>query len=444
VPLDERTMSADQWVQTMQAKVQERGFPGVRAFFRPPRISGLRTNRSGSEVAVTIIGDDLDVQQQISREVVAALSNVPGLENLEPSTEEGDRELAIELDRERAQQLGLDVASVGSTLRTAIDGTVATRYTEGNKEYDVRVLFPRDQFEDPAAVSSVALFPSRAGGAPIYLRDVANVYTRIGPGSILRENQNRILRLTGDVVSEEASVGEVTEAAAARLADMTFPDGYAVVLGGEAESIRENNRQLAVVIFVAIFLVFVAMAVQYESLVNPFAILFAIPLSLIGVAGALWITGSSLSAPVFLGVILLAGIVVNNAILLVEYIEQFRSEGHTRQEAVIEAGAVRLRPILMTSLTTGAGMLPLAIGLGEGSSLMQPLAVAVVGGLSLSTLLTLAVVPSAYLILHDGVDRVKLFLTGRRADGVAASTADEPAVEGAGGWARRSEEATSG
>jgi len=406
VPLAERTMSADAWVQEMQAKVAERGFPGVRAFFRPPRLSGLRTNRSGSPIAVSIVGEDLDVQQEIGRDITAALADVPGLENIEASTEEGSRELAIELDRERAVELGLDVATVGSTLRTAVDGTIATQYTEGNQEFAVRVQFPEERFKDPSSVGSIALFPARAEGTPIYLRDVADIYTRVGPSEIRRENQNRILRLTGDVLTEEASIGEVSDAVGARLQQMDFPDGYAVILGGEADAIEENNRQFALVILVAIFLVFVAMAVQYESLINPLAILFSVPLSLIGVAVALWATGSSLSAPVLLGVILLAGIVVNNAILLVEYIEQFQAEGHTRQQAVIEAGAVRLRPILMTSLTTGAGMLPLALGIGEGSSLMQPLAIAVVGGLGVSTLLTLFVVPSAYLILHGMTDRL--------------------------------------
>ena len=180
-----------------------------------------------------------------------------------------------------------------------------------------------------------------------------------------------------------------------------------MILGGEADSIAEQSRQLITVILVAIFLVFVVMAVQYESLVNPIVILASIPLSLVGVAIALWVTDSALSAPVLLGVILLAGIVVNNAILLVEYIEQYRATGHTAEEAIVEAGAVRLRPILMTSLTTGAGMLPLALGIGEGSALMQPLAIAVVGGLAVSTVLTLVVVPSAYLILHGLIDRLK-------------------------------------
>lgn len=425
VPLAERTLTADEWVRQMQSKVDQRGFPGTRAFFRPPQLSGLRTNRAGAPIALTIVGEDLEVQQDVARQLIAALSSVPGLENLEPSNEEGSRELTIELDRERAVQLGLDVQSVGSTLRTAVDGTVATQYTEGNKQFDVRVTFPRNTYRDPGSVGSIPLFPPRAGGAPVYLRDVANIYTRVGPASILRENQNRIMRLTADVITSEASVGDVAAAVASRISTLDFPEGYAVILGGEAESIEEQGRQLTTVILVAIFLVFVVMSVQYESIINPLAILLAVPLSLVGVVAALLVTGLPLSAPVLLGVILLAGIVVNNAILLVEYIEQFQAEGHTRHEAVIEAGAVRLRPIVMTTLTTSIGMFPLALGIGEGSALMQPLAVAVVGGLMVSAFLTLFVVPSAYLILHGTMDRVKgVVLRGEPARASAAGEAE--------------------
>jgi multidrug efflux pump subunit AcrB len=163
----------------------------------------------------------------------------------------------------------------------------------------------------------------------------------------------------------------------------------------------------------AIFLVFVVLAVQYESLVNPFVIIFAIPLSLVGVGLLLWLTGTPMSAPVLLGVILLAGIVVNNAILLVEYTERARERGLDRLTAVVEAGTTRLRPILMTTLTTVSGMLPLAFGIGEGSEMMQPLAIAVVGGLSVSMLLTLFVVPSAYLIFNTSAERLATFVTGR-------------------------------
>ena len=224
-----------------------------------------------------------------------------------------------------------------------------------------------------------------------------------------------MLSFNGDVITEVASVGQVSDSIRARIADLELPDGYGIILGGEEEAIRESNQQLTIVTLLAVFLVFVVMALQYESLINPFVIILAIPLSLIGVAFALWISGTPLSAPVLLGVILLAGIVVNNAILMVEYVEEYRRDrGTPMHQAVIDAGAVRLRPILMTTLTTVFGMLPLALGIGEGSELMQPLAIAVVGGLSVSTLLTLFVVPSAYVVMQTGGDRLKAWLTGKK------------------------------
>lgn len=415
-----RDMSADQWVQQLQDSINTRGFPGARVFVRPPRIRGLRTSSSGSDLSVAIQGDDLAELQRLSQEVARRLRGTPGLENMEASTEEASPTLSIRLDRERAAQLGLDVATVGQTLRTALDGTVATRFAVGNREFDVRVMLPRERFTSAEDIGTVALFPGGQGGAPVYLRDVAEVTTALGPTDINRENQVRQLRISGDILTEVASAGEVADSVRGRLADLEVPDGYALIVGGEEEAIRENNKQLAIVVALAVFLVFVVLATQYENLLNPLVILLAIPLSLVGVGVALWITQTPLSAPVMLGVILLAGIVVNNAILLVEYIEEYRGRGVPIEQAVVDAGAVRLRPILMTTMTTLLGMLPLAIGLGEGAELMQPLAIAVVGGLSVSTLLTLFVVPSAYVLAHRGGDRVKGWLTGSRDDSAAA------------------------
>jgi hydrophobe/amphiphile efflux-1 (HAE1) family protein len=413
-PPSQRDMPAGVWVQQLQQRINERGFPGARIFVRPPSIRGLRTNMAGSPVALTLVGDDLDELQALGQEVMTRIRDIPGLQGVQPSTEESSPEVAIALDRERAAYLGLNVASVGQTLRTALDGTVASRYTEGNKEYDIRVMFPRERFQSPEDLASVALFPGGGqGGQPIYLRDVANVYTGLGPTTILRENQNRVLRITGDIVPDVTTVGAVNQEIRARLAELPMPEGYGLLVGGEEEAVRENNRQLAIVVLLAVFLVFVVMAVQYESLVNPLVILLTVPLSLIGVLLALHATSTPMSAPVLLGVILLAGIVVNNAILLVQYIEQFRRERRgSALDAALEAGTVRLRPILMTTLTTALGMSPLALGLGEGSEMMRPLAIAVVGGLTFSAVFTLFVVPSAYVIMHGMADRLRAFLLG--------------------------------
>ena len=421
-PASRRSMTADQWVTTLQQRIEERGFAGARVWVRPPRIRGLRTSVSGADVALNITGDELPVLASIADEVTRRLRDTPGLGRIESSTEEGSPQLAIELDRDRAGYLGLNVAMVGQTMRTALDGTIATRFTEGNREFDVRVMLPRERFTSAEDLGSVAMFPGlRSGAPPVYLRDVADVYATVGPTSILRENQNRMMRVTGDVITEIAPVGVVNDSIRARLADLELPDGYGIMYGGEEEAIRENNRQLAMVLLLAVFLVFVVLAVQYEQLVNPLVILPTIPLALVGVGLSLWITGTPLSAPVLLGVILLAGIVVNNAILLVEYVEIFRREhGESIESAVVEAGAVRLRPILMTTLTTMFGMMPLALGLGEGSELMQPLAITVVGGLAVSALLTLFVVPGLYVILHHGGDQLRAWLLGSRPSEIGA------------------------
>jgi CzcA family heavy metal efflux pump len=425
VPPEERTMTANQWVQQLQAKIDQRGFAGARINVSPPRLRGLRTSNSGADIAISILGDDLDELQRMGAEIIERTRDVPGLQNMRPSTEDASPLITIELDRERAAYLGLSTGAVGQTLRTAMDGTIATRYTEGNKEYDVRVMFPRKRFQSPEDIGSIALFPGAAGGAPIYLRDVATVESKLGPTSINRENQNRILRVTGDVVDDETSIGEVNDQIRLRLADMVLPEGYGLIYGGEEEAIRENNRQLAIVVGMAIFLVFVVLAVQYESLVNPFVIILTIPLSLIGVGAALYITNTPLSAPVMLGVILLAGIVVQNAILLVEFAEQMRRErGMSLEEAVVAAGGVRLRPILMTKLTTIFGMLPIALGIGSGTELMQPLAISVVGGILVATFLTLFVVPSTYIMFNRGAERAMGFLTGT---GRAATASPAPA-----------------
>ncbi|HEU4563073.1 MAG TPA: efflux RND transporter permease subunit [Gemmatimonadaceae bacterium] len=422
-PVKERGMSADEWVSRMQAKADERGFAGARVFVRPPRIRGLRTSQQGVDLAIQVQGDDLAELERIGGDVEARLKGVPGLENVEMQQDEGSPQLQIVLDRERLRALGLDAAAVGQTVRTAVDGTVATRYAEGNLEYDVRVMLPRDRFTSADALAGVALFPGARGGPPVYLRDVATVRETVGPTEIERENQNRVIELTGDVITEVAPISAVTDSVRARLAELRIPDGYGLIIGGEEEAIRETNQQMLLVIALAIFLVFVVMAVQYESLVDPLVILLAIPLGLVGVIATLWATNTPLSAPVFLGMILLAGIVVNNAILLVEFVEGFRHErGVPKEEAVVEAGCVRMRPILMTTLTSMIGSAPLALGLGEGSELMRPLAIAVVGGIAFSTLLTLFVVPCAYVVLHGAGERVRAFLVGgRRERELAAS-----------------------
>jgi len=406
----DRDISAADWLKlARQALAASPELADARVTLQPPRIRGLRTSTGTADVEVKVFGDDLTTLERVGRDIAGVLEGFPGLANVDTSYKETTPEVRVLLDRRRAAELGLDVGEVGRTVRTAVGGSVPTRLTDGDREVDIRVRFDRSRVTTAAELASLPLFPRT--GRPVRLRDVADVEEGRAPQNIERENQNRLVRVTADVLPGVWSVGEATAAVRRALATYPLPEGYSVLYGGQEETIRENRRVLLTVIGLAVFLVFAVMAVQYESLVNPLVIMAAMPLAIVGVVGALFVTGLPLSAPVMLGVILLAGIVVNNGILLVEYIEIRRRGGEVPlQEAILQAAPLRVRPILMTVATTVMGMLPLALNPAEGGELMTPLSVAVIGGLVVSTLLTLGVVPCLYLTATTAAGRLRTAL----------------------------------
>ncbi len=406
-PRKQRGMSATQWIEVAQQKLEALPeLANARLRIRPPRIRGLRTSTGTEDIEVKVFGDDLETLRRIGLDVAGRLEAIPGLTGVESSYEEVTPEVRVAVDRRRAADLGLDVGEVGRTVQTAVGGSVPTRLTEGDREYDIRVRFDRDRVQTAADLAALPMFPR--SGAPLRLRDVADVSEGLAPQEIQRENQNRLVLITASVLPAAWSVGEATDAVRANLAGYQLPAGYRVLFGGQEEAIQANRRTLLTAIALAVFMVFSVMAVQYESLVNPLVIMIAIPLALVGVVAALLVTGLPISAPVMLGLILLAGIVVNNGILLVEYIEIRRRAGAaSRSAAVLEAAPLRVRPILMTVSTTVIGMLPLALNPADGAELMAPLAVAVIGGLLVSTVLTLVVVPALYLVLTGARDRLR-------------------------------------
>jgi hydrophobe/amphiphile efflux-1 (HAE1) family protein len=428
-------MPATDWVRDAEARMTELQIPLARTFVSPPRIPGIRTSLAGADISIGVVGEDLQALDATGQAILDRLEGIPGLQNLEIARDDRSPLLSIEVDRERAAALGLNVSEVGEAIRTAVFGTVPTRFSTGPAEYDVRVMLPRDRIATSEDVGNIRLF--RTDGQPVLVHDLARFSLGEGPATIERENQVRILRVNGDVNTGISDIGTVNREVRARLSGFELPRGLSLIYGGEDEAIRETNRQLTTVILLAVFLVFVVMAVQYERLSSPIVILASVPLALVGVVAMLWITGTNLSAPVMLGVILLVGIVVNNAILLVEYVEIGRREqGLSPIEAVLEAGRVRFRPILMTTLTTVLGMTPLAVGIGDGSELMQPLAIAVIGGLLVSMILTLFLVPSIYLIIDDFGSAVVRLLTGNRRVARQPRDADVPVGAGAGARAR--------
>lgn len=284
---------------------------------------------------------------------------------------------------------------------------MSTQYVEGGFEYPIRVRYSRDVTGTVEGISQIPIL--NPAGQAVQLGSLVSFEETTGPAHIERYNQIRVVWINTTVNLSESTVGEVGSHIREAMQGFDLPDGYSLVYAGEQEAIEESSKSLQLAIILAIFFVFVVMAVQYEKLFSPLVILISLPFALIGIAAALWITGLPLSSSVLLGIVFLTGIVVNNAILLVEFAENYRKQReHTVFESITEAGKVRFRPILMTTLTTIFGMLPLAIGIGEGYEILQPLAVTVIGGLIVGTFLTLMILPGMYLILDQlfGVLRI--------------------------------------
>ncbi|MBK1723007.1 acriflavin resistance protein [Thiocystis violacea] len=397
-PLAEREQDTEAWMTQARQAIQARAIPGLRASLYTQGIRGIRFNRADDDLSLRIQGEDLTELTRLADQVVARLKGIDGLSNVQHSYEEVDQEIAIRLDQERAASFGLDVEEVGNLLRYALEGRVVTEYIDGDRSIDLRLRLDRLDIAAPGDLDSIILFSDTEPRRPIRLGDLASIEFHPQPASILRERQQRIVEIT-------ASVGEglnLTEAIATALqtaAEVEMPPGYSLYEAGSLETLQEGRDMGRILLGLALFLVLVTMAVQYESVRNPIIILLSVPFALIGVVLGLQWTGLPVSMPVWLGLIMLAGIVVNNAIVLVEFIELERRAGRDRHDAILAAAGLRLRPILMTTITTVVGMLPLAIGVGEGSEMLQPLAVTIVAGLSFSTLVSLLLVPMVYRVL---------------------------------------------
>ena len=364
----------------------------------------------GSAIALQIRGDDLEILESLALQVREEIEKVEGTREVGDSISEGRPEMQINLNRALAAEFGLRAGQVGSILETAISGQTATRYEVGGQEYDVRVRLAEDRVETPEQLRQL-LIPNQAG-ARISLEQIADFRVEEGPREILRQNQQRYVNVTSDLYERDigAAMNEIEE----RIDEnINLPAGYRIEYGGEYDQMMESFVQLGYAIILALILVYMVMASQFESLFHPFIIMFTVPLALIGVVWGLFVTGYNLSVVSIIGVTVLAGIVVNNAIVLVDYINTLRSrDGKSLNKAVIEAGRVRMRPILMTALTTILALLPLAFGIGEGTEIQAPMAVVVVGGLTVATLLTLFIIPVTYSLLAD----LKYKIVGRGED----------------------------
>ncbi len=350
----------------------------------------------GASVEIKIFGKDLNILKDVSDDIVQKISDIEGVRDADTTLSQGKPELIIKIDRERASHFGLTVGQVGSVVKNSMQGVVAIQLRQGGEETDIRVRYDEVYRDDIKKVENLTIITPL--GQQIPLKQIATISKGEGLIKIDREDQLRVVAVTANILDRD--VGSVVKDIKNRLADEKLPAGYFIEYGGAYKQMQDTFATLTGALILGILLVYMVMASQFESLIYPFIVMFEIPLAFIGIGLALFITGQTLSLPSFMGVIMLAGIIVNNAIVLIDYVNQLRKKGMDMISALIEGGTTRLRPILITSLTTMFGMLPMALATQEGSEMMRPMAIAVIGGLLVSTALTLVVIPVIYSLVE--------------------------------------------
>lgn len=394
VDLPERDRT--QWEVEEAIRPELLRIPGVEITFRASQ-HGMMMQTSEAPISVEIYGHDLDRAEVIAKQVRDIVTQVPGTRDVEVSLEKALPEFNVTVDRDRASALGLPVAVVADAISSAMAGKVATRLRQGGDEFNIRV---RLRPEDRESVEDLINIPiSTPLGEQVSLSAIAHAEPAMGPLAIERKGQERLVTVSCDYAGRD--LGSVVREIEGMLAGIPLPPDFSIKLGGEAEEQRESFRWLALALMGAIFLVYMVMASLFESLIDPFIIMLTFPLAVIGVIWFMFLTNTTFSVIAFIGLVLLAGIIVNNGIVMVHYISLIRKrDGLGLREAVLLGGRRRLRPVLMTALTTIFAMVPMAMGLGAGAEIRMPMARAVIGGLVVGTVLTLIVIPVMYTIFE--------------------------------------------
>jgi len=414
-PKDERQRTIDQVLDELRQKSAE--IPGAKI-----EISAQEGMMSagGSLISVKLTGDNLELLRAFSEGLAERIKTIEGAREVKTSFESGRPELHIRLKRQKADLYGITSAQLSSLVATAINGSTATQLRADGEEIEVNVILDENYRQNINDLEILTVVSS--SGALIPLGDVAEFEMTTGPTQIHRINQTRQVTISGDISGRD--LRSVSADIQQVINQMNIPQGIQIEFGGANQEMVDAFADLGLALILAVVLVYMILASQYESLLYPFVIMFAMPPTVIGVIFSLLVTGRTFNVPAFIGVIMLAGIVVNNAIVLVDYINTLRKrDGLSRKEAILKAGPTRLRPILMTTLTTILALIPLVLGIGEGAEMSAPMATAIFGGLSFSTLITLVLVPCMYIILEDVKQKtLKLLRRGSKKDAAELQT----------------------
>lgn len=419
-PSSGRERSLDTLMEEMRAAL--RVVRGATVEVTPVDAFGLEGSES-ADISMLVKGHDPAQLRAASEALVRVIEAVPGTREIRTSLAEGRPELQIHLDRDRASSYGLTVYQVASATRMAIDGAVATQYRVGDSdglEIDVTVGLPEGWTDNVDNLSQLLIATPMGGN--VRLGDIASFSIGESPAQVTRDGGTRAVRVTAHVSGRD--INSVAEEIEAMIPSLELPEGITVGFGGDVAEMEDAFSELGIALVLAVILVYMILAAQFESYIQPFIIMCTVPLGFIGVVIGLLSGGYTLNVASMIGLIILVGIVVNNAIVLIDFMNQLMREGLSRREAIVESGTARLRPVLMTTLTTVVGMLPMAFGLGDGSELQAPLAAVVVGGLSFSTILTLVFIPVLYDVFGSWTDRLS-----KRAQHKGAEHAAQGSVE---------------
>ena len=397
MPKTGRKRSVVEVGQAIRKKIKE--IPGVMKVdvSTGNPIGRMITGMGGKAVQLEIIGHSFERTDALAEDIKALMEKVPGVVDISVSRELNLPELKIEVDREKATALGLNMSVIASSMKTFIEGTTVARYREKGKTYDIYVRLEEEARSKVEDMENLAITVPGSGKL-IRLSNIARVYEVKGPVRIERQNRERVLRVECNVYRRSA--GKVIEDIKKELSKIVIPSDMMINFGGEAEEQAKAFRDLILLLILGIILVYMVMAAQFESLRDPFIVMFAVPFTFTGVFLGFLLTGTTLNTISFLGIVMLMGIVVNNAIILISYIGILRARGYSMLEAVTMGGKNRLRAVLMTTITTLAGLLPLALSKGEGSESWQPLGITMISGLTVSTLVTMLFVPTLYALFE--------------------------------------------
>ncbi|MCX6828501.1 MAG: efflux RND transporter permease subunit [candidate division Zixibacteria bacterium] len=427
VDKNERPLSARQMVDSLR-KVVTAAIPGVKFAFATEADEG----GSSRQVELSIRGNDLNILADLSNKVENIFRKTPGIVDINNNLEKSKPELKITVDRDAANDLGVNIYLVASTIRSLVDGEVVTRYKEGDKEYDVRVRLKESDRAGSADIDRILIASNKdvegRRSFMVPLSHFARVEKSASVGKYNRYDRLREIKVGGNVL-EGYFPGTMLDNIVTETKKIDLPPGYYIGKTGMGEIQEESFGYIFFSLMLAVIFVYLLLASQFESFFDPFSIMFSLPMSLVGAIVALLIFGNSISIMSLIGIIMLMGLVTKNAILLVDFIKQNRYRGISRTEAILIAGPIRLRPILMTTFAMVFGMFPLIFAFGPGAELRAPMARAVVGGLISSTLLTLVVVPVVYTIIDD----IVVWFTGRETVQVRKEDfTDEGTVDQAG------------